>query len=186
MKDEEILSLYMERDEKAVEATSEKYGSYCKAIARNILNSSEDAEECLNDTLFKAWDSIPPNRPDRLSAYLGRIAKTTALNRLRSASREKRGGGEMPLIFEELEECISGKSSVESELEAKELQKAINGFLQSLGAAHRKMFLMRYWCCFSVSEIADRSFTTENTVSVTLNRTRKKLKDYLRKRGFDI
>lgn len=186
MKDEEIVRLYLERDEKAVEATSEKYGSYCKAIARNILGSSEEAEECLNDTLFKAWSTIPPNQPDRLSSYLGRIAKTTALSRLRHISREKRGGGEMPLIFEELEECISGKSSVESELEAKELQKAINGFLKSLSASHRRMFLMRYWCCFTVSEIADRSGTTENTVSVTLNRTRKKIKNYLRKRGFDI
>ncbi|MCH5206534.1 MAG: sigma-70 family RNA polymerase sigma factor [Oscillospiraceae bacterium] len=186
MEDIEIVELFQKRSEQAVSAASQKYGRYCKTIALNILQNNEDAEECVNDALLKCWESIPPNCPPVFSAYIARIVKNSAYDRLRQARREKRGGGEIEPVFEELSECISGNSSVEDELEFKELQKAIGEFLKSVNENHRRMFLLRYWYCFSVCEIAQRLGTSENAVSVTLSRLRRRIKDYLTKRGYDI
>ena len=186
MEDSEIISLFMERSERAVAAASQKYKGLCKAIAFNILRNNEDAEECVNDALMRLWNSIPPNDPPVFSAYIARIVKNIAYDRLREARREKRGSGEVELVFEELSECVSGNVSVEDELEFKELQAAISEYLKKINPKHRKMFLMRYWYCFGVSEIAARLSTSENSVSVTLVRVRRKIKDHLKKRGYDI
>ena len=184
--DKDIVELFWNRDENALSAASQKYGKYCKTIAMNILQNNEDADECVNDALLGAWNSIPPNKPPVFSVFLARIVKNGAYDRLRRARSIKRGGGETELVFEELEECVSGRSGVEDEFEFKELQKAINSFLKRLSAKHRKMFLLRYWYSFSIKEIAARLGTTENSVSVSLSRIRGKIKDYLTKRGYDI
>lgn len=186
MGDSEIVSLLIERNEQAISAVSQKYGRYCKKIALNILRNNEDADECVNEALMRMWNSSPPCSSDAMSLYLARIVKSCAYDKLRLSMREKRGSGEVALALDEIAECVSGKTSVEGEFEQKEFQTAINTFLKRLNSRHRKMFLLRYWYCFSVSEIAGRLGTTENSVSVTLSRTRRKIKDYLTKRGYDI
>ena len=184
--DKNIVELFWNRNEQAISVASQKYGKYCRTIALNILQNKEDADECVNDALLGAWNSIPPNKPPVFSIFLARIVKNGAYDRLRRKRRIKRGGGETELVFEELEECVSGKSSIEDEFEFKELQKAINSFLKRLNAKHRKMFLLRYWYSFSITEIAAQFGTTESSVSVSLFRTRSKIKNYLTKRGYDI
>lgn len=186
MEDSEIVALLTERSEQAVAAVSQKYGRYCKKIALNILQNNEDADECVNVALMRLWNSIPPNNPPVLSLFLARIVKSAAYDKLRLSQREKRGGGETALPLDEIADCVSGNTSVEDDLEQKELQAAINSFLKKLNAKHRRMFLLRYWYCFSVSEIAEQLGTSENSVSVTLSRVRRKIKEHLTKRGYDI
>lgn len=184
MKDHEIVELYWRRDEQAIPATAKKYGRYCAAIARNILDSPEDAEECLNDTYLRAWNSMPPHRPAILSAFLGKITRNLCLNRCRHAAAAKRGGGAAALALEELAECVSGQDSTESEQERRELVEAINAFLGSLPAQKRKIFLCRYWYFHTTAQIAGLYGRTEGSVAVLLSRLRKQLKQYLEERGF--
>lgn len=186
MEDREIVNLYWERSSNAIKETASQYGSYCKSIARNILGNDEDAEECVNDTYWNAWNSIPPNRPNVLSAYLGRITRNLSLDRLRRRHADKRGNGEIELVLEELGECVSGTDSVELEVEKKELVHAINEFLDTLSQEKCNIFLCRYWYAIPVSEIAARFGMTQGNVSVTLNRIRGKLKKYLIERGYDL
>ena len=186
MDDSEIVEMFWQRNDLAIHEAQAKYGKYCNVIAESILKNKEDAEDCVNEVYLAAWNSIPPSRPRQLSTYLGRLTKNLAVNIMKRRLTEKRGGGEVSLVFEELEECVSGGGSVEQSYEAKELTRAINGFLARQRRSHRKIFMLRYWYCQSVSDIAARLGTTPNTVSVTLARTRKKLKEYLQKRGFDL
>lgn len=183
MEGKEIIELFFKRDESAVEKTAETYGSYCKKIAMNILDSHEDSEECVNDAFLKAWELIPPNRPENLSAFLGKLTRNLAINKLKYRSAEKRGSLKSDLILDELSEVISDNSSVELEQERKELIREINGFLHKLPGQKRNVFIRRYWYCDSVKEIAVSNGLSENNVSVILNRTRKKLKQHLEKKG---
>lgn len=121
MEDREIVNLYWERNSNAIKETASKYGGYCKAIAKNILGNNEDAEECVNDTYLNTWNSIPPNRPNVLSTYLGKITRNLSFDRFRHRHADKRGGGEIELVLDELGECVSGADSVEQEVEKKEL-----------------------------------------------------------------
>lgn len=182
--DSEIIELFNSRDERALSATDSKYGRYCTAVAMNILGNRQDAEECLNDTLLKAWESIPPAKPDNLPGYLARITKNISLNRYRSTHTEKRGSGGVNSVYEELSECIPDRNNVERNYEHKELIKAINAFLTKLALDKRDIFVLRYWYCMSVSEVAARVGVSENRAAVELFRTRKKLVKYLEKRGF--
>lgn len=179
--DREIVEFFLERDERAVSAASSKYGKYLSAVALNVLGDRQDAEECVNDTLLKAWESIPPAEPTNLGGYLAKIAKNLSLNRLRRENTEKRGG-ELTRVYEELGGCAG--SSVERSYEQKELIEAINAFLGGLAADKRDMFVLRYWYCMSVAELAERTGISENRAAVELFRTRKKLVKHLRKRGF--
>lgn len=184
--DAEIVQLYWDRNELAIPATSEKYGSYCRAIAGNILGSREDAEECVNDTYLRAWNSIPPSRPGLLSAYLGKITRNLALNRYRYHTAEKRGGGEVPLVLAEIAELVSDTDGVEQEMDRRALAEAVSAFLAQLPAERRRLFVRRYWYLDGVAQIAAWFGMTENQVSVTLSRLRAKLKDYLVERGFTL
>ena len=181
-----IVQLYWDRDEQAIPATSDKYGSYCAAIARNILGSREDAEECVNDTFLKAWDSMPPHRPQILSAFLGKIVRNLSFNRYKRNAADKRGGGELPVVLEELSELVSGQDDVGRELDRKELIEAIDGFLAGLSSKKRSVFVSRYWYADSISEIAARHGMKDGAVSMTLNRLRLKLRSYLVERGFEL
>jgi len=165
-------------------ATARKYGRYCTSIARNILGSNEDAEECVNDTYLKAWNSIPPTIPTMLSAFLARITRNIAFNKYKHDHVMKRGQGEVALVLDELAECVSGLDDVEREIDRRELVTAIHSFLDTLPPNKRNIFVCRYWYSDSVSFIAGRYGMTENHVSVTLNRLRAKLKDYLSERGY--
>lgn len=186
MTDSEIIELYLRRDERAIAATQERFGKYCEKIARNILADDQDAQECVNDVYLKVWESIPPEHPDILAAYLAAITRRTALSRYRRGRAEKRGGGEVALILGELSELVSDSSSVEDTAERRELIGAINRFLETLSETSRRIFVLRFVCCESVRDIARRFGKSENSVSVNLNRTKKQLKKYLDKEGYDI
>ena len=186
MEDESIIDMYYERDQRAVSETSAKYGKYCGGIAMNILRSREDAEECVNETYLSAWNSIPPSRPSVLSAFLGRITRNISFNRYKAMRAEKRGGGEIPVILDEIAEIVSDGETAEDGLMRRELSKEISSFLSGLPEDKRGMFIRRYWYSDSVSAIAKRYGKTENGVSVILARIRKKLRDYLTERGYDL
>lgn len=186
MDDTKIIQLYWDRDKQAITATAEKYGSYCTAIARNILGSCEDAEECVNDTYLNAWNAIPPHRPSVLSAFLGKLTRNLSIKRYKRNTAAKRGGGQAALVLDEIAELVSDTDTVERELDRKELVKAIDAFLGTLSAEKRCLFVRRYWYFDSISQIAVGFGMTENNVSVTLNRLRLKLHNYLSERGFSL
>ncbi len=186
MEDSEIIRLYWDRNEQAINATADKYGHYCKAIAKNILNCEEDAEECVNDTYLKAWNSMPTQWPPQLAAFLGKITRNLSFNRYKRQHAEKRGGGEISLVLDELADCVSDVDDVEETIDRQELIKAIDSFVGSLSERKRRIFVRRYWYADPVTEIAKDSGMLEGTVSKTLERTRKQLKVYLTERGFEI
>jgi RNA polymerase sigma-70 factor (ECF subfamily) len=186
MDDAKIVQLYWDRDEQAIPATADKYGSYCTAIAKNMLGSREDAEECVNDTYLNAWNAMPPHRPNILSTFLGKITRNLCINRYKHNTAGKRGNGETAVVLEELLELVSDTDSVEQEIDRQELVKAIDTFLGTLPADKRSIFVRRYWYFDSISTIASRFGMTENHVSVNLNRTRQKLHNYLSERGFEL
>lgn len=183
MDDRQIIALYNERSEAALSETAKKYGRYCRSIAYNILSNEEDCEECVNDTWLKAWENIPPQCPDSLPAFLGRITRNLALNRYKHNTREKRGGGQTPLVLEELADCIPGGSNAETAAEEALLVEVLNRFLEGLPVQKRKIFLRRYWYMSSVKEIAADFGLSESNVKMTLSRTRSKLKQTLEKEG---
>ena len=184
MDDNGIIQLYWDRNEQAIGATGEKYGRYCKAIARNILNSEEDAEECVNDTYINAWNAMPTHWPEHLATFLGKITRNLSFNRYKHDRAEKRGGGEMALVLDELTDCVSDTDQVEQIIDRQELLKAINAFVRSLPTDKKNIFVRRYWYADPVSEIAKEYGMLQGTVSKTLERTRKQLKAYLTERGF--
>ena len=184
MEDHNIVDLYWFRDENAISETDKKYGSYCNTIANNILYNLEDSKECVNDTYLKTWNSIPPTRPKILKAFLGKITRNLAFNKYKHNHVMKRGNGEIAVVLDELAECVSGVDDVEQEIDRRELVATINSFLETLPPKKRNIFICRYWYSDSVSSIARRYEMTESNVSVTLNRLRSKLKEYLSERGY--
>ena len=186
MEDKNIVELFWQRNPLAIDKAAEKYGRYCRAIAERILENDQDAEECVNDTYLRAWDSIPPQKPETLSTYLAKLTRHLSFDRLRRKNAEKRGGGEIDLVLDELAECISGGDSTEDAYTQKMLTEAIDGFLNTLSKLDCTIFLCRYWHVVSVAEIAKRVGLRENSVSVRLNRMRHKLREYLTERGFDL
>ena len=180
MEDVEIVRLFLDRNEQAVAEAMMKYKGYCSKIALNILYSQEDAEECVNDAFMKLWEMIPPNEPEILSVFIGMLTRNLAINRYRQALTRKRGNGELAVAFEELSEVIADSSdSIENEAERRELLDEINKFLRKLPEKKRNIFICRYWHCDSLRDIAARFSVSESNVSVILNRTRQKLREYL-------
>lgn len=182
MEDCAIIDLYWARNPEAIAQTSEKYGNYCRTVARNILPDRRDADECVNDTWLNAWNAMPEDRPSLLAQYLGKITRNLALSRWRNSRAEKRGGGELPLVLDELSECVSASDALQA-LEAAELEEAVNCFLHSLPERECNLFLRRYWFAESAAEIAKRYGMRENTVRTILFRSRKKLLCFLEKEG---
>ena len=179
MQDEMIIELFCERSEHAIVELSAKYGRMAQSICSNILKNSSDAEECVNDSLFTMWNSIPPNRPERLSTYLGKIARRLALKKWRDMTAAKRGGGETLIALDELEEVIPDNHEIDSKIQESELTNAINVFLGALKADERKVFVLRYWYFKSISEISNQLGFTESKVKMMLLRTREKLQKHL-------
>ena len=186
LEDSKIIDLYWARKEQALAETDAKYGSYCRAIARNILRNFEDTEECVSDTWLHAWNSMPPQRPGILSAFLGRITRNLSFDRCKYQQAAKRGGGTLPLALDELGECIPASGRVEHALEQKELAAAIDRFLRTLPERECSMFLRRYWYVDSVQSIAARYAIKENTAKSILFRTREKLRRYLAGEGIIV
>ncbi len=184
--DSVIIDMLFDRDESVIAELSKKYGSYCTSIANNILRNREDSEECVNDTYMKTWETIPPEKPKLLAAFMGKITRNLAIDRYRRGHSQKRGGNDMELIFEELEECVSDGSSVEATAERREILAAVNRFLGKISVKNRIMFVSRYCYCESVHDIAARFGIKENNVSVSLNRTRAQLREYMKKEGYEL
>ena len=183
MEDQLIIQLYWQRDEAAIRESQTKYGSYCITIARSILHAVRDAEECVNDTWLRAWNTMPPEKPGKLAVFFGRITRNLAIDRWRREHAQKYGGGQTALCIEELSECIGDTTPVEDRLALREL---LNTFLRGLDNKHRVIFLLRYWYCLPVGEIAARYGMTEGAVKMLLQRIRKNLRSYLEKEGIGI
>ena len=186
MDDEKIVQLYLERNEQAIPETASKYGRYCTSIANNILGNNEDAEECVNDTYFNTWNTIPPHKPKMLSTFLGKIVRNLAFNKYKYYTAEKRGGGEIDLVLDELANCVSAKDDVVQAYEYHELVSGINEFLNELPERKRNIFVCRYWYADSISVIAKRYNMSNTAVSMMLNRLRSELQDYLVKKGYEL
>ena len=184
MEDSQIIALYWQRSENAIHETQNKYGSYCYSIANNILNSPEDSEESVNDTYLAAWESMPPHKPDVLSAFLGKLTRRISIDKWRKRSADKRGGGTVTVALEELTGCIPSEFDLQKEMEAKELAEVINIFLDTLSFPEKRAFLMRYFYLSSIDDIAKRMRFSDSKVKSTLHRIRKKLRTYLEKEGF--
>lgn len=183
MEDFEIRKLFLNRSETAVSELSEKYEKICKAMVKNILQSTEDAEECFNSALLAVWNSVPPSSPENLGGYFLKTARNIALNRLKYLAAEKRGGGNAEIALSELEETLSGDNRIEEITENGILIAEINRFLKEISEEKRTIFVKRYWYLYSVSDIAEDLKISESKVKSVLFRTRKFLKKRLEKEG---
>lgn len=184
MNDADIIALYWGRDEQALRETNAKYGPYCYAVAQNILFCREDSEECVSDTWLRCWNAIPPRRPADLRFFLAKITRNLSFDRFKAKHAARRGGGETPLVLDELARCIPAASS--REYTDLELRDSIGRFLHSLPARECGIFLRRYFFTESVAAIAARYRITESNVLVILSRTRKKLRTHLESEGHTI
>ena len=184
MEDRQIVDLYWARSERAITETDKKYGRYCHYIAYQILSDDLDAEEIVNDTYLKTWNTVPPKYPDPLKTYVGMISNQLALNRYDEKTAAKRGGGKMPLIFHELDECLADEEESIDIAEAVVLRDLLNRFIWSLPKKTRNIFVRRYWYASSLTEIAKEYGMKESAVAMLMFRTRQKLREFLQKEGF--
>lgn len=185
MQDAQIIDLYFDRNEMAIEETDKKYGPYCHSIAVNILQNREDSQECVNDTWLKAWNAMPPQRPKFLRQFLGKITRHLSFDRYRADHAQKRGNGEMALALEELQNCVGGGDPA-TEAEFEELKVQINRFLLALSVRDRGIFLRRYFYVEEIPAIAQRYKLQESNVRLILSRTRQKLRNHLEKEGLSV
>ena len=179
MEDKQIIELFFSRSEEAISKLSEKYGTYCHQVARNVLRNESDIQECVNDTYLAVWNKIPPNRPEKLSVYLGKITRRIAIDTVRKQTAQRRRSNEFDLALDELNDCIGGGMQPDQAIEQKELSKVINSFLHSLPKTEQKVFVRRYFYLESIETVAKRFSFTESKVKSMLTRTRDKLKRYL-------
>ena len=181
--DQSFVNLFWERNEQGLHEVKSKYGNYCRRIAYGVLRNWQDAEECESDTYLAAWNVIPPQQPTLLAAFLGRITRNLSLKKLRTDTAVKRGGNAAILSLEELSDCIPAGKSFEEDLQTRELADSISIFLRTLPEIQRKVFILRYWYCDTVREIAGRFGFTQSKVKMMLLRTRADLREFLIKEG---
>ena len=181
MEDEKIIELFFERSEQAIHELDSKYGKICRGLSCNIVNSQQDAEECVNDAYLGAWHAIPPAKPNPLLTYICKIVRNISLKRYWRKEAAKRGGT-YATVIQETEAILADSATVETEIEARELARMIERFLDTLTVENRVIFMRRYWFADSYKDIAGHMGLTEKNVSVRLTRLRQKLKQYLRKR----
>lgn len=180
MNDQEIISLYFDRDEQAIAETDKRYGKTCMQVSMSILNSHPDAEECVNDTYLKTWNAIPPAKPNSLCAFLCRIVRNLSINRLEELTAAKRNR-DLTVSFEELEACIPLPDEA-----SPELADLLESFLQKEGETDRVLFVGRYWFACPVEELARRTGLTRRAVHMRIFRTRERLRAYLTERGYGV
>lgn len=183
MEDHDIIAMYWARDERAIAESDGKYGALCLTLAGRILPQREDAEECVSDTWLRAWNAMPPQRPRQLSAFFARIVRNLSFDLWRQQHADKRCA--VTVALEELGDCLAAPEGVEEPLRQKELCAALDRFLRSLPARERGIFLRRYFYVEPTAEIAARYQLREDHVLTILSRTRKRLRQQLRKEGFD-
>jgi len=182
--DHKILQLFQKRDEQAIAAAIEVYGDYCRAIASGILHNLADVEEALSDAWLQSWNAIPPQTPQHLRLYLGKLVRNRSLSIWRRNNAQCRGGGQVPLALEELSECISGTDSPESQLTTQALAQCVNAFLRTVPIRQRQVFILRYFHLEDTRTIAGRCGMQEGAVRMTLSRLRQKLKKHLTQEGY--
>ncbi len=185
MEDSQIIDLYFRRDEQAIAETKAKYGMLCLKMAKNILSDEDDAKECLNTVLYTAWKKIPPAKPEKFGAWLGRVVRNTALSLYRKNHAEKRYGG-IKMLLEELSEVIPDSSNVEIQSDERELSKTISSWLLTLKQNDRAVFVRRYWLGISLKDLAEEQGITPNKLAQKMLKLRKSLKEYLQKEGVTI
>ena len=185
MEDTDILRLYLERSEAAISETDIKYGKLCRYVAMNILANREDSEECVNDTYLSVWNSIPPQRPGRFQVFISRITRNLALKKYEFLSAAKRNP-EALCSLSELDDCVSGAESVESELENRRIERAISAFLWQQTAEKRNIFIRRYWYFEPIQTICRRTGFCSGKVTSMLYHTRQKLRTYLESEGIEL
>ena len=184
MEDYQIVDLYWERSERAVKETSDKYGKMLNGISYSLLSSSEDAEECVNDTYLQAWQRMPNDRPSFLGAYLARIIRCLSIDRFRAIHRQKRG--EAASLTDELCECIPSGTTPNEEYENGRIASVINAFLGELDEEKRRIFVRRYFYSDSVADIAEQLHIGQSKVKTTLHRLRSELREYLEGEGIFV
>ena len=184
MEDAAIVDLYWQRSDQAISETDRKYGKYCHTIAYNLCANNEDAEECVNDTWFSAWNLMPDKRPTILSTFLGYITRNFALDRFKAKNAQKRGGGETALVLDELHDCCTDPDTVEQQIDSRSLREAIAAFVETLKPEQQTIFIQRYWYVCPIEDIAEDLGISKSKVSVTLMRTRQKLRKHLEQEGF--
>ena len=184
MHDNELLQLFLDRNEQAIRETSEKYGRYCFYIADNILPCHEDSEECVNDAYVTLWNTIPPKKPESIKGYLAKVLRNSALSMLRKLSAKKRGSGEVQQVIDELREAET--DSLESITDARLLGELINGFIAGLEKQQRMIFVKRYWYLCPSKQIAKECDMSAAAVNMALHRLRQQLKNYLEQEGFNL
>lgn len=185
MEDREIIEMYWQREEAAISETAAKYGRLCYYVAGNILFVREDCEECVNDTYLACWQTIPPKRPDRFSAFVSRVTRNLALTKYDYLTAEKRNPKAM-CSLEELEECVSGTESVEAELEGRHIGTVISDFLWQQDEEKRNIFIRRYWYFDSIEDISRKTGFQESKIKSVLFRLRGKLRLYLEREGIEV
>lgn len=181
MEDEKIIELFFGRSEQAIRELDSKYGKVCRRLSYNIVNNRQDAEECVNDAYLGAWNAIPPEKPDPLLTYVCKIVRNISLKMYYRKEAAKRSSTHA-VAMEEIDACIADRNTVETEFEARELARIIEGFLDTLTAENRVIFMRRYWFSDSCREIAEFVGLTEKNISVRLTRIRRKMKEYLSER----
>ena len=185
MKDEKIIELFFARDENAIKETEKKYGDLCRYVAGNILALREDVEECISDVMLKIWQSIPPDRPDDLAAYIGVSVRNSALNRSRSINAWKRGG-QVQIVGEEFLSLMDDGSDLASDYESRRAGMIIDSFLESMKKNDKKIFVMRYWFDLTIEQISEQTGFGKSKIKMSLMRSRNRLAEKLRKEGIII
>ncbi|MBQ3070044.1 MAG: sigma-70 family RNA polymerase sigma factor [Clostridia bacterium] len=183
MDDKGIVELFAARSESGIEKLNETYGAYCTALALRIVGDFAEAEECVNDAYLRVWETIPPEKPQSLKAYVARIVRNMAINRYKSRHAKKRGGGLTEIVLSELQDCLPSRESPDALTEDIVIRDVLNSFLSSLPKRDREMFMRRYWHMQEIGDIASAVRMTENHVYVQLLRLRRKLKRKLDEEG---
>lgn len=179
MQDNQIIDLYFARNEKAIEISQLMFGSYCHCVASNILHNEQDSEECVNETWLRSWNVIPPQRPMKLKFFFAKTTRNLAFDKYRKNTASKRGDNEMPLVLDELSNCISSRDTVQSQVDNELLTKLINSFVESLPKRDREVFLLRYFYVLPINEISDKLDLSNANIYKILSRTKIKLKELL-------
>lgn len=191
MEDQQIIELYFKRDEQAIAESQAKYGDYCTRIALNILDNLQDAEECVSDTYLRAWEAIPPTKPAKLGAYLGKITRNLSLDYFKARKSAKRGNSLFQVSLDEINECVPAGSTgygsgFDDETEARRVGECINRFLRKQSHEVRDVFICRYFYSDSIGEITRRFGLSESKVTSMLLRTRIKLRRFLESEGIRL
>lgn len=184
MTDEKIIALFYQRDEQAIRESMDAYGPYCRTVAAGILSDPADIEEAVADTWLAAWETIPPQHPQYLRLYLGRITRNRAVSIWRANRAKSRGGDQINMALEELGQCVSADTSAEDHVNLQQLQCSITAFLKNEPMVRRQVFLRRYFYLEDIPSIAHRYHLTQSNVRMMLSRTRQKLRKYLIQEGY--